>query len=235
MQMSSRSISRLFKNYLNEAPAIAVKSKINVHLIIDGTYLPNGLCVTLYYDHDIRYVQLYRTGSGEKLREIIQDLKGLKSLGVQVYSVTGDGHKSILKAIAKVYPGVIIQRCLVHVKRQCGLYLSKKPKLYSSQELLVIVNQLSAVKTFSQCSYWLLSLHNWYQQYKDILPEESINEQTGDYWKTHDRLHRAYTHLHKAIPYLFCYLNDPEIPATSNRLWKAFLNIAKKSYYFTVA
>ena len=78
--MSSRSISRLFKKYLTTAPQILVKSKSNVHLLIDGTYLPNGLCLILYYDHDIRYVQLYRTSSQEKFREIYQDLKALKAL-----------------------------------------------------------------------------------------------------------------------------------------------------------
>jgi Transposase, Mutator family len=228
MKMSNRSISRLFKIYLSQAPQIPVKSKSNVHLLIDGTYLPNDLCLILYYDHDIRYVQLYRTSSQEKFKEIFQDLKALKSLGVQVYSVTCDGHKAILKAVAKVYPYAIIQRCLIHVKRQCGLYLSKKPKLSASKELLIIVNQLTSVQTFHQCSYWLLSLHNWYQQYKDVLLEESINEQTGDYWKTHDRLHRAYTHLHEAIPHLFCYLNDPDIPATTNRLESFFKHLKEK-------
>jgi len=54
--------------------------------------------------------------------------------------------------------------------------------------------------------------------------EESINEQTGEYWKTHDRLHRAYTHLCEAIPH-------PQIPATSNRL-ESFLSISKKNYCF---
>lgn len=147
MQMSERSIGRLFKEYLNKAPAIAVKSKSQVHLIIDGTYLPNGLCLILYYDHDIRYVQLYRSSNSEKLREITQDLKALKTLGISLYSVTCDGHRSILKAIKKVYPDAIIQRCLVHVKRQCGLYLSKKPKLQESRALLTIVNHLTAVKT----------------------------------------------------------------------------------------
>jgi len=228
MQMSNRSIGRLFKEYLYQAPAIIIRSKANIHLIIDGTYLPNGLCLILYYDHDIRYVQLYRTSNQEKLREITQDLKALKSLGVNLYSVTCDGHKSILKAIAKVYPGTVVQRCQVHVKRQCGLYLSKRPKLQAGKELLMIVNRLTTVKTIYQCSYWLLSLHHWYQQYKDILLEESVNDQTGDYWKTHDRLHRAYTHLHEAIPYLFYYLNDPEIPATSNRLESFFKHLKEK-------
>jgi len=228
MQMSNRSISRLFKPYLNQAPVIPVKNKGNVHLIIDGTYLPNGLCLILYYDYDIRYVQLYRTSSGEKLREITQDLRALKSLGIQLYSVTCDGHRSILRAIAKVYPYASVQRCVVHVKRRCGLYLSKKPKLQASKQLLVIVNNLTAVKTLYQCSDWLLSLHNWYQQYSDVLMEESFNEQTGQYWKTHDHLHRAYTHLYEAIPHLFCYLNDPEIPATANRLESFFKHLKEK-------
>jgi len=228
MQMSSRSISRLFKNYLNTAPQIPVKSKSNVHLLIDGTYLPNGLCLILYYDHDIRYVQLYRTSNQEKFREIFQDLKALKSLGVQIYSVTCDGHKSILKAIAKAYPNAIIQRCVVHVKRQCRVYLSRNPKLQASKELLAISNQLTAVKTQQQCSYWLLSLHNWYQLHRDTLLEESVNEQSGDYWKTHDRLHRAYTLLYQAIPNLFSYLNDPEIPSTTNRLESFFKHLKEK-------
>ena len=228
MQMSERSISRLFKHYLNQAPQIQVKNKLHVHLIIDGTYLPNGLCLILYYDHDIRYIQLYRTAKAEKLREIMQDLRALKSLGVQVYSVTCDGHRSILKAVKKVYPNAVIQRCLVHVKRQCGLYLSKKPKLQESKQLLTIVNRLTAVKTPYECSDWLLSLHNWYQQHRDILMEESFNEQTGKYWKTHDRLHRAYTHVSEAIPNLFCYLNDAEIPSTSNRLESFFKHLKEK-------
>jgi hypothetical protein len=226
--MSERSISRLFKIYLHQAPCIAVRAKGPVHLIIDGTYLPNGLCLILYYDHDIRYVQLYRTSNQEKLREIKQDLQALKTLGIEPYSVTCDGHKSILKAIAKVYPRALIQRCLVHVKRQCGLYLSKKPKLQASRDLLQIVNQLTGVRTQQQCSYWLLSLHNWYQNYREILQEESSNEQSGEYWKTHERLYRAYTHLYEAIPHLFCYLNDSQIPATSNRLESFFKHLKEK-------
>ena len=112
MKMSNRSISRLFKKYLSQAPVIPIKNKANVHLLIDGTYLPNGLCLILYYDHDIRYVQLYRTSNQEKLREIQQGLEALKSLGVHVCSVTCDGDKSILKAVVKVYPDALAKDVL---------------------------------------------------------------------------------------------------------------------------
>lgn len=84
MDLSTRSISRLFKIYLSKTPQIAIRSKGKVHLLIDGSYLPNGLCLIVYYDHDIRYIQLYRTGTQEKFREIYQDLQSLKKLGVTV-------------------------------------------------------------------------------------------------------------------------------------------------------
>ncbi len=228
MQMSTRSISRLFKLYLSKAPQIIVKSKSQVHLLIDGSYLPNGLCLILYYDHDIKYVQLYRTAKQERFREIYQDLKALKALGVEVYSVTCDGHKSILRAVNKVYPNALIQRCLVHVKRHSKAYLSANPKLQESRELLSISQQLTSIKTQQQCSYWLLSLHNWYQKNKALLKEESINPLTGKYWFTHKSLHHAYTHIYQAIPHLFTYLNDPQIPSTSNRLESYFKHLKEK-------
>lgn len=228
MQMSTKSISRLFKQYLSQAPPIPVKSKAHVHLLIDGTYLPNDLCLILYYDHSIRYVQLYRTSSQEKFREIYQDLKALKTLGIQVYSVTCDGHKSILKAVAKAYPEAYIQRCVVHVKRQCRVYLSAKPKLDASKGLLFIVNQVTGIKTPEQCSLWLLQLHKWHQQYKGILLEESYNSLKNEYWYTHKDLYQAYTHLINALPHLFTYVNDPEIPNTTNRLESFFKHLKEK-------
>lgn len=226
--MSSRSISRLFKKFLSQAPEIPIRNKRNVHLLIDGTYLPNGLCLILYFDHDIRYVQLYRTSNQEKLREIQQDLKALKSLHIDIYSVTCDGHKSILKAVQSVFPNAIIQRCVVHVKRQCRAYLSGRPKLQASKDLLVICNQITGIKTQQQCSLWLLGLHQWYQLHKDTLKEESINPLTKEYWFTHKGLHQAYTLIVNALPNLFCYLNDPEIPSTTNRLESFFKHLKEK-------
>ncbi len=228
MHISNRSISRLFRKFLEQAPQIPIKSKTQVHLLVDGTYLPNGLCLILYFDHDISYVQLYRTSSQEKFREIYQDLKVLKSLGVQVYSITCDGHKSILKAIAKVYPNAVIQRCVIHVKRQCRVYLSSNPKLQASKELLFISKQITGIKTLEQCSLWLLQLHNWYQNHKDILLEESFNTLKNDYWYTHKGLHQAYTLIINALPHLFTYLNDQEIPATTNKLESFFKHLKEK-------
>ena len=128
-KMSQSTLQRLFKFYLKEPPVNVISSKGNVHLLIDGTYFENGLCLILYYDYDIQYVQLFRQTNQEKFKEIKEDLLNLKKLGTQIYSVTCDGHKSIMKAVSTVLPNAIIQRCVVHVKRQIKSYLGIKPQL----------------------------------------------------------------------------------------------------------
>ena len=151
--MSQSSIQRLFHFYLKSPPQNLIKSKDKVHLIIDGTYFSNGLCLVLYYDYDIQYVQLFRETNQEKFKEIKEDLINLKKLGVDVYSVTCDGHKAILKAVTKVFPNAVIQRCLVHVKRQVKHYLSAFPKLDQAKGLLYISCQITQLKTIEEAHY----------------------------------------------------------------------------------
>jgi hypothetical protein len=134
--MSQSSLQRLFKFYLNSPPNNTVESKGHVHLLIDGTYFENGLCLILYYDYDIQYVQVFRETNQEKFREIKEDLLNLKRLGTQVYSVTCDGHKAIMNAVIKTFPNTVIQRCVVLVKRQIKSYLGAKPQLPQTKELL---------------------------------------------------------------------------------------------------
>ena len=226
--MSQRSIQRLFKRFLQAAPTVSIRSKTKVHLLIDGSYFANGLCLILYYDHDIRYVQLYRETSQEKYREIKEDLENLKRLGMAVCSVTCDGHKAILKAIRKVFPQAIVQRCLVHVKRQARNYLSSVPKTQAGQELLCISRRITRLKTQEETALWLLDLHRWHQRYSDYVNEISFNPLTQRYWYTHKNLHAAFTLIQKAVPNLFQYLDDPEVPATTNRLENYFSHLKEK-------
>jgi len=174
--LSQRTIQRLFKDYLKKAPKVPIRSKTHVHLLIDGTYFSNGLCLILYYDYDIQYVQLYRETNKEKLKEIKEDLQNLKRLGVDVYSVTCDGHSAILRAVTKVYPNAVIQRCLVHIKRQVQNYLSRKPKLELAKELLIIPKQITSIRSIDQANFWLVDLHNWHEKNKEFVNEKTINE-----------------------------------------------------------
>jgi transposase-like protein len=226
--MSQRSIQNLFGKYLKTAPVVEIRSKSKVHLLIDGSYFPIGLCLILYYDHDIRYVQLYRETDKERFRDIQEDLLNLKKLGVVIYSITCDGHKSILKAIKKALPEVIVQRCLVHIKRQVKNYLSESPKNSINRELLSISRKITQIKSIEQSNDWLLKFKYWYDTNYIYINEKTINEQTGREWFTHKNLHLATSLIINAIPNMFNYLDDPEIPNTTNRLESYFSHLKEK-------
>lgn len=225
---SQSKIQRIFNQYLNSAPVVEVRSKTRVHLLIDGSYFPNGLCLILYYDHNLRYVQLYRETNQEKYTEIKEDLQNLKKLGVDVYSVTCDGHKAILKSIKKVFPNAIIQRCLVHIKRQVRNYLSSKPKLEQSASLLKLSNQITSIKSIEDSNIWLGAFFNWYKINHEFINQKTQSQNTGRFWYTHKNLHDAFSLLENAIPNMFNYLDDEQIPNTTNRIENYFTHLKDK-------
>lgn len=128
---SEKTLRRYFYTYLSQPPILSVYPSEKVNLLIDGTYFSNGICLVLYRDATIKFTQLYRLTDGEHYFDIKEDLENLLALGVQIESVTSDGHKSILKAVKKVIPNIVLQRCLVHIQRDCRIWLTKHPKCRS--------------------------------------------------------------------------------------------------------
>jgi hypothetical protein len=51
--------------YLRKAPLIHIKPSEKVNLLIDGSYFSNNLCLILYRDNTVKYIQLYRLTDGE--------------------------------------------------------------------------------------------------------------------------------------------------------------------------
>jgi hypothetical protein len=226
--LSQSSLQRLFRHYLKQAPEVAIRSKVKAHLLIDATYFPNDLCLVLYYDHDIRYTQLYRMTDQERYGQMREDLENLKVLGVNIASITCDGHKALLKAIRKVYPDMLVQRCLVHIKRQSHTWLTRYPKAPVAQELLYLSKQITHLKTYEQSNQWLADFYHWHERSKIYINEKAFNPATGRFWYRHKMLHQTTSLIIKAIPDMFYYLDDPEIPYTTNRLESFFGHLKEK-------
>ena len=219
---SERTLRRFFADYLSRAPVLSVYPSQKVNLLIDGTYFSNGICLVLYRDNTIKFTQLYRLTDGEHYSEIKEDLMNLLKLGVQIESVTTDGHKSILKAIKEVLPDAKLQRCLVHIQRDCRIWLTNKPKTIAGYELKKITSVMHTVTTHFELSDWLLSLYDWYQIHKEFIEEKSYNHQTGRYWFTHKMVRRSFMSIKRALPNMFHYLNNPKIPKSSNSIESFF-------------
>ena len=93
------SLQRYFSPYLSQTPVLELRRGEKVNRMIDGTYFANGLCLILYRDDRVKYNQLYRLTDGDWFEEIKEDLENLLLLGIEIESITCDGHRSVLKAI----------------------------------------------------------------------------------------------------------------------------------------
>lgn len=219
---SISTLKRLFKYHLSNPPPFPIRQRNKAHLVIDGTYFSNEVCLVLYQDYDIKYTQLYRFSKGEYYEEIREDLMNLKRLGVDIESITCDGKKAILKAIRKVFPNVITQRCIVHIHRMGHIWLRQKPKSNASKELKEILDLLIKVRTNNDSIAWRRIFLQWYNQRKEFINEKSRSLQTNRWWYRHKLLRRATVTVLNALPDMFHYVNNPKIPKSTNSLESFF-------------
>ena len=155
--LSIDTLQRIFYAFLERSPTVKILKRSNIHLRLDATYFEQ-FCMLCYQDHDDGYTQLIRFSNGEHFGEIKEDLDNLIKLGVHIESITTDGHKSILKAIKKSLPDVIVQRCLVHIQRMCLLWLTRFPKHDAGMELRRLVLLLLQIETENDRIYWAKEL-----------------------------------------------------------------------------
>lgn len=213
--LSIDTLQRTFYAFLESSPVIKIIKRDNVHLRIDATYFKQ-FCVLCYQDHDDGYTQLIRFTDGEHYGEIKEDLDNLLKLGVAIESITSDGHKSIIKAVRKSAPEILLQRCLVHIQRMCLLWLTRFPRHDSGKELRHLVLILLKIKTHNDQLFWTKELEKWYIKHKEYLMEKTYNGETGRYWYTHKLVRRSYYTIKRASPNMFHYINNPKIPNTTN-------------------
>lgn len=219
---SVATLKRLFSSFLKDPPPFQFKSRSDVHLIIDGTYFSNDICLVLYQDNDIKYTQLYRFSSSERYDEILEDLNNLSIMGISISSITCDGHKAVLKAIRAHNSQIIVQRCLVHVHRMANIWLRINPKTLSSNELKVCLKSLPHIKTNNDKLAWINSFKEWERKHKAFTNEKSYNFDSSRWWYKHKELRRAYVLVKQAIPDMFHFLDNPKIPKSTNSLESFF-------------
>lgn len=219
---SQRTLKTYFDSYLQQAPSLKIYPKEKLNLLIDGTYFSNDICLIVYRDNQLKFTQLYRITDSEKYEEIAEDLLNILSLGITIESITCDGHPSLLKAIRRTCKQTILQRCVVHIQRECRIYLSAKPKNFPGLELLQIVNQLHKIKTHQQSQEWMKEIIDWHYRHKEFINQKSVSIATGRYWYTHKMVRRSFVQIKNALPNMFQYLFNDHIPKSTNGLESFF-------------
>lgn len=219
---STRQLSRWFDAYLDDHPTWKIKCGDKVNLLIDGTWFSNKICLVVYRDNIVHKTVFYRVSNDELEKEIEEDLRNIQSLNIDINSVTCDGSQSILKAVKTVSPDTKIQRCLVHIQRECMTWLTQHPKSEAGIELYDMVKLISIIKTRNDMLMWKQMLSDWHSRYVSYINAKTTNYESNKEWFTHKMLRKAYIHLRRALPYMFTFIDNPDIPKSTNALESFF-------------
>lgn len=135
---SSSNLSRLWQKkaqqFVDEFRLRDLSGQDIAVLMLDAVVLSREVVVTVGLGIDscgIKHILGYRVGSSEN-EEVCHDLlSDLVGRGLQVASgrrllAVLDGSKALKKALLRVFPDALIQRCLVHKERNLKGYLSKR-------------------------------------------------------------------------------------------------------------
>lgn len=132
--------------------------------------------------------------------------------GFIIQGAVVDGKRGVIKA----FGDIPVQMCHFHQIAIVKRYLTSRPKLEASIDLLKICRKL----TFLTQERFTDALNIWHLKYKSFLDEKTLNIKTNRLTPTHARLLSAYRSLKTNLPYLFTYKNHKEfhIPNTTNHL-----------------
>lgn len=208
------SIKTLQKAFDAHEPVLGeiVPPKHVVTFIMDATFFSrrDGILVFRANKKNILWKEI-QTEKVEHYRELIQMAY---AADIKISAFVIDGKRGVLQMLLRQFTGIPVQLCQFHQIQTITHYLSKKPKLEAGKELrhLTLTLTKSSQKTFTG------DLGLWYERWKDFLNEKTLNPYTHRYYFTHKRLRSAHRSLRTNLPWLFTYLNFPElnIPNTTN-------------------
>lgn len=199
-------------------------------VFIDGTYFHNKCLLVACTDtHVIAWHWCLRESSYEYLK--------LLDKIAQPFIVTTDGSGAALKALRIKWPGVRIQRCLVHVQRNTFADISRNPIHPAHKAIRKLGYMLVQIRNLENAARFSAAVHhthitfaNWLKErtYRSAIPAGQVPKWVSPnqkWWYTHRNARRALKRLETLIHdgHLFTFLDPPEgvaqdLTATTNLL-----------------
>lgn len=161
-------------------------------------------------------------GLNEGPRDMLSFCRYLKARGFHPKSVTVDGNPHLIKVLRTLWPEIIIQRCLVHIQRQGLSWCRRNPKSTAAKHLRKIFLLVNKIHRPLELPSFLEKVRSWEARYGKTLaplPERG--------WVLSD-LKRARSMLLHALPDMFHYLEDPQIPKSTNGLEGYFARLRQR-------
>jgi len=189
---------------------------------MDTTYFGRHFGVMVFRDYRTNRNLYWKFLPYETIQAYREGIDYLRSCGCKVDGIVCDGRRGIFTA----FGSTPIQMCQYHQTAIIIRYITQNPILEAGIELKKTIHMLcrSDKYTFEKI------LHNWHDRWSDFLSEKSYNPITGKWHYTHRRIRSAYRSLTTNLPYLFTYLEHPnlDIPNTTNSLEGTFSYLKTK-------
>jgi hypothetical protein len=161
-----------------------------------------------------------RENSVPQLASFLEPLKGA---GMELKSCTVDGNPQAMRAFRAIWPDIVLQRCLVHVQRQGLMWCRRDPRRADARQLRKLFLRVTGIRDAAGRDRFLRDLAGWERRYGCRI---AAGPERG---RVFSDLKRARSMLLRALPDMFHYLDDPEIPWSTNALEGYFSRL--KSHY----
>ena len=159
----------------------------------------------------------------EGFQSVYPWFRKLKKQGLSPHYITMDGERSVIRAIRMVWPKVKIQRCLYHIQREGMRWLRTYPKTLAGKELRSILRTLCSVKSVKEQNVFINSYKTWISKHRKFIKSLPVSN------VAFKDLKRTIVLINNALPDMFYYLKDPNIPATTNTI-ESFYSRVKADY-----
>ena len=194
------------------------------HLVFDGTFLHRPKSIVVLMDADTNSIIAGKYGINENnISQLTSFLGPLKDIGLAPISCTTDGNPQAIQTLKNLWPGIILQRCVVHVQRQGLMRCRQKPTRTDARLLRSIFLKVSYISSALEKDQFIEEVREWEQEYGHSI------QFSADPSKVMGGLKKAHSMLTKALPDMFHYLDNIKITSTTNSLEGYFSRL--KAHY----
>ena len=103
------------------------------------------------------------------------------------------------------------------------IWLTRNPKSEAGRELRRLVCGLNSIVNRRQWGEWVVSLVHWQERHREYLNQKTMpDDDPRRGWFTHKMVRKSFVHIRRALPDLFHYLDNPDIPKSTNALESFF-------------
>jgi len=222
---SKAKLYRIIDYWLNNPPENHKHILINHNnLVFDGTFLHRPVSIITLLDAKNNTIISGKYGVSENSdRHLLAFFIPLIAKGLKPISFTVDGNPQVIRTLKTLWPDIIIQRCLIHIQRQGLMWCRRNPKTIYARRLRDIFIQIAHIRTKTDQDQFLESINSWENEYgRHIQSHPERGRVFSD-------IKRACSMLLKALPDMFHYLDNPDIPFSTNGL-EGYFSRLKRNY-----